>query len=78
MSLFKQCCHILAPVITNIVNLSLSTGEFPSQLKQSLLCSINQALTENHYLTTGQSIIFPLSQNSLSVSSRKPSRTPVA
>src|SRR5271157_6085549 len=37
----------------------------------SLLCSRNQALTEEiHYLTTGQSLIFPLFQNLLSVSSR--------
>src|SRR5208282_488402 len=36
----------------------------------SLLCSRNQALTENHYLTTGQSLIFPSFQNLLSVSSR--------
>src|SRR5208282_126743 len=32
-SLLKQCCHILSPVITNIVNLSLFTGEFPSPFK---------------------------------------------
>ena len=37
MSLLKQCCHILAPVITNIVNLSLSTGEFPSQFKHAIV-----------------------------------------
>ena len=37
MSLLKQCCHILAPVITNIVNLSLSTGVFPTHFKQALI-----------------------------------------
>jgi len=37
MSLLKQCCHILAPVITNIVNLSLATGVFPSHFKQALI-----------------------------------------
>ena len=37
MSLLKQCCHILAPVITDIVNLSLSTGVFPSQFKQAII-----------------------------------------
>src|SRR5208282_4007707 len=37
MSLLKQCCHILAPVITNIVNLSLSTCEFPSQFKHAIV-----------------------------------------
>ena len=36
----------------------------------SLLCSRNQVFTENHYLTTGQSLIFSLSQNSLSLSPR--------
>jgi len=37
MSLLKQCCHILAPVITNIVNVSLATGVFPSHFKQALI-----------------------------------------
>ena len=72
MSLLKQCCHILAPAITNIVNLSLSTGEFPSQFKQAIVTLLikKPSLEENHSLTTGQSLIFPFSQNSLSVSSR--------
>jgi len=30
-------CHILAPVITRIVNLSLSTGQFCPELKQSVI-----------------------------------------
>src|SRR5208282_4788591 len=37
MSLLKQCCHTLAPVVTNIVNLSPSTGEFPSPFKQAIV-----------------------------------------
>jgi len=36
-SLLKHCCHILAPVITYIVNLSLSTGQFCPKLKQSII-----------------------------------------
>jgi hypothetical protein len=37
MFLLKTCCHILAPVNTNIVNLSISTGEFPAQFKQAIV-----------------------------------------
>jgi len=36
-SLLKKCLSVLAPTITNIVNLSLSTGEFPSNFKQSIV-----------------------------------------
>jgi len=36
-SLLKHCCHILAPVITRIVNLSLSIGQFCPKLKQSII-----------------------------------------
>jgi len=36
-SLLKQCVHILAPTITNIVNLSLSTGDFPSVFKRAIV-----------------------------------------
>ena len=35
-SLLKECLLILAPTITNIVNISLSTGSFPSVFKQSI------------------------------------------
>src|SRR5208282_651649 len=73
MSLLKQCCRILAPVITNIVNLSLSTGEFPSQFKQAIVTPLIKKPSldkESLSVTTGQSRIFPLSQNLLSVSSR--------
>ncbi len=35
--LLKQCLPILLPVITKIVNLSLSTGSFPSSFKHSLV-----------------------------------------
>ncbi len=37
MALLKQCCHVLAPAITSIVNLSLSTGVFPTDFKQALI-----------------------------------------
>jgi len=37
-SLLKQCSHILLPTITNIINLSLSTGIFPNQFKN---CSVH-------------------------------------
>jgi hypothetical protein len=36
-SLLKKCLPILAPTITSIVNLSLSTGVFPSDFKQSIV-----------------------------------------
>jgi len=34
-SLLKQCSSVLAPTITNIINISLATGCFPSAFKQS-------------------------------------------
>jgi len=33
--LLKRCAHVLIPVFTNIVNLSLSAGTFPSVFKQA-------------------------------------------
>jgi len=39
--LLKQCSHILLHTITNIINLSLSTGIFPDQFKH---CSVNPHL----------------------------------
>src|SRR5664279_3455937 len=33
----KRCVHILAPTITNIVNLSLSTGNFPPIFKRAVV-----------------------------------------
>jgi len=36
-SLLKKCLPVLAPTIANIVNLSLSTGVFPSNFKQSIV-----------------------------------------
>ena len=35
--LLKKCCHILAPSITKIVNLSLTTGSFPSSFKHAIV-----------------------------------------
>jgi len=37
-SLLRQCSHILLPTITNIINLSLSTGIFPDQFEN---CSVH-------------------------------------
>ena len=36
-SLLKKCLPVLASTITNIVNLSLSTGDFPDRFKQSIV-----------------------------------------
>ena len=36
-SLLKHCSHVLAPIITRIVNLSLAIGEFCPQLKRSII-----------------------------------------
>jgi hypothetical protein len=36
-SLLKKCLPVLAPTIVNIVNLSLSSGDFPSNFKQSIV-----------------------------------------
>jgi hypothetical protein len=36
-SLLKQCLSVLLPSITNIVNLSLSSGTFPDQFKHSVI-----------------------------------------
>jgi len=37
MSLLKHCSHILTPVITNIINLSITTGVFPTHFKQAII-----------------------------------------
>jgi len=42
--LLKQCSHILLPTITNIINMSLSTGIFPDQFKNS---SVHPQLKKN-------------------------------
>ena len=34
-SLFKDCIHELLPILTKIINLSLSTGHFPDHLKEA-------------------------------------------
>jgi len=39
-SLLKHCSCVLAPIITRIVNLSLAAGEFPPQLKQSIITPV--------------------------------------
>ena len=40
-SLLKQCSHVLLPTITNIINLSISSGVFPDQFKS---CSVHPHL----------------------------------
>jgi hypothetical protein len=40
-SLLKQCSHVLLPTITNIINLSISTGVFPDHFKS---CSVHPHL----------------------------------
>ena len=39
-SLLKKCVHCLSPVITKIVNLSLSSGIFPEPLKHAIITPI--------------------------------------
>jgi len=36
-SILKKCLHVLSPVITNIINLSLSSGTFPDNFKYSII-----------------------------------------
>ena len=36
-SLLKQCIHVLAPIIRTIVNLSLESGNFPSNFKHAVV-----------------------------------------
>jgi len=56
-SLLKHCSCVLAPIITRIVNLSLASGEFPPQLKQSIITRL--LWTKKIFLTTDQSPISP-------------------
>ena len=44
-SLLKQCKSVLLPTITNIINLSLSTGIFPDQFKN---CSVHPLLKKSN------------------------------
>ena len=64
-SLLKLCISVLAPTITTIVNLSLSTGTFPSSFKQSIVSPLlkNQPWTKTIFLTTGQYLTFPSCPN---------------
>ena len=38
--LLKECLSVLLPFITKVVNLSLSSGSFPVELKQALVCPL--------------------------------------
>ena len=44
-SLFNQCKSVLLPTITNIINLSLSTGVFPDKFKD---CSVHPLLKKSN------------------------------
>ena len=44
-SLLKQCKSVLLPTITNIINLSMSTGVFPDQFKN---CSVHPLLKKSN------------------------------
>ena len=61
-SLLKQCQSVLPPTITNIINLSLSTGVFPYQYYSKTVLYIhfwkNPTLTKNTYPTTGQFLTY--------------------
>ncbi len=43
-SVMKQCLDLLLPVITSIINLSLSTGEFNSAKKLALITPLIKKL----------------------------------
>ena len=42
MCICKECASLLVPTMTNIVNLSLASGQFHPILKESLHCSRNR------------------------------------
>ena len=52
--LLKQCSSVLTPIITNVVNLSLSSGNFHSTLKESTITPIlkNQLWIKKNSQTT--------------------------
>ncbi len=43
--LLKTCMDVLAPIITDIINLSLANGEVPSDMKQALLFPLLKKIT---------------------------------
>ena len=59
-SLLKQCYYILLPTLTKIINLSISTGDFPDQFKaaQFILISRNQVWTKKVSLIIVLYLIF--------------------
>src|SRR6218665_3502878 len=56
-SLLHDCASVLHHVITKIINLSLSTGNFPMAVKHSLVTPLlkKSILTKKTYLTTDPS-----------------------
>src|SRR6218665_2920293 len=59
-SLLKECADLLVPTITKIINLSLSTGTFPIQFKDSVVRPLlkKHTSTRNSSQTTVQSPIY--------------------
>jgi len=55
--LLKVCASVLTPIITNIVNLSLSSGQFHPILKESVISPLLEkpTVTNTNSSTTGQS-----------------------
>jgi hypothetical protein len=70
-SLLKQSISVLAPTITNIINLSLSSGTFPSSFKQSVVAPLlkKPSLDKNN-LSSYRPISCPSFPSSQNVSSK--------
>src|SRR6218665_3811598 len=67
-SLLKECAALLVPTITEIINLFLSTGTFPMQLKDSAVKpllkkpSLDQELLSNYRPISNLSFLSKLSE----------------
>src|SRR6218665_3018848 len=67
-SLLKECADLLVPTINNIINLSLSTGTFPMQFKDSVIKpllkkpSLDKALLSNYRPISNLSFLSKLSE----------------
>ena len=63
----KQCSSVLSPIITNIVNLSLSSGNFHSTLKESTITPILKPTLDKEELSnycpiSNLSVIFKITE----------------
>ena len=47
-SIMAKCCHALLPMLTRIINLSLTTGEMPEDLKCAMLRPLLKKPTADH------------------------------